>query len=261
MSNGWTDKPIWRVLLSIDTEMGHEDWLNSNRQGKGQISLNNRNLRGAELRGSELSFSQFKNCDFRGSDITHVNFKNAEFVDCYFDDSIIHGQEFETLIYGCNFDQVMIRSCQFTKTRFNLSSFNSSCIESGNWGETDLDNTIWTDAKVKKVNFQRSHWSEAQLDSAHFCECDFREASFSFASASGTFFDRCDFRDADLKDLSIKDAVFYKCSFLNCLNAPNIKGNYTIIEPDMSINFDGTDLVQPEKLYKQWENTPAKELA
>jgi uncharacterized protein YjbI with pentapeptide repeats len=256
MPDGWTEYPMWRILLTSETDLDHQDWLNAGRKGEGQVALKNRNLNGTLIRGSELSFSQFINCHMRGAELRSVNFENAELSNCHFDNSVSNGHEFETLMYACTFDRAKVDNCQFTKTRFNLSHFIGTHIQDGDWAKTDLDTTTWNDAEVERVSFQGSHWGGSRLYNTRFIQCDFRGGKLFSSRAFGTFFDKCDFRKTELTGLSLKNATFYRCGFYGCINKPNIEGAYTIVEPDLSENFDGSNIADPQEFYRHWGAAP-----
>jgi hypothetical protein len=71
-------------------------------------------------------------------------------------------------------------------------------------------------------------------------------------TAYNTVFNHCDFRNADLTNFTIKNTKFYKCGFYNCTGAPKIEGYCEFIEPDLSVYFDGNEIVNEEKLFKLW---------
>lgn len=56
----------------------------------------------------------------------------------------------------------------------------------------------------------------------------------------------------NLGEFIAKNTIFYNCGFYNCTGIPKIEGECEFVEPDLSEAFDGSGVINEEKLLKLW---------
>nr|WP_243147260.1 pentapeptide repeat-containing protein [Scytonema sp. UIC 10036] len=125
-------------------------------------------------------------------------------------------------------------------------------IQSGDWSNTDLHRSDWTDAVIENVCLKIARFQGARLHRATITNCNFQTANLVAATAHDTVFNHCDFRNANLEEFTIKNTRFYKCGFYNCKGIPKIEGKCEFIEPDVSEEFDGSKIVNQDKILTLW---------
>lgn len=234
----------WLVYLSDLKLEAHEQWVSSGCVDNGRLVVTERNLSGASIPGANLIKAQFIKCNcsslnVRGGDLTSI-----EMVECNLDSAML---ELSTL------DNATIKNCKFTGAYLNATNFINSKIQGGDWSKVDLHRSDGRGAVVEGVCFNMSRFQGARLDKAIFTDCSLQTANLVATTAYDTVFNRCDFRNADLTNFTIKNTKFYKCGFYNCIGTPKIEGSCEFIEPDLSVCFDGSKVVNEAKLFKLWE--------
>jgi uncharacterized protein YjbI with pentapeptide repeats len=222
------------VYLDSEAERNHTLWIDSAHKRGKRISLENKNLSEAKLRGSNLNFSHFVCCNLKKSFFDYVDFINAEFFDCVFD---------ETISYGGAYNKAFIRDCQFIKTQCKLSNFIDAQIEDCNWKDSDCTVTEWTRSKVTDCCFSNVEFERSRFHQTYFENCDFSRTRLKAVEAYGTTFKNCDFRHADLNGFILQDTTFINCGFYGCRNKPDMQGQVFIINPDLSENYDGSHII------------------
>jgi uncharacterized protein YjbI with pentapeptide repeats len=164
-------------------------------------------------------------------------------VECVFEDAALS---------LAKLDNAVIKNCQFVRAYLNVTHFIAAQVQGGDWKQVDLHNSTWTDAQVQDVCFQQACFSQARLHNARFVNCDFTLVDIKGAVAHDTVFERCDFRYVNFQNLQLKNTLFSQCGFYGCIGTPLVEGEYKVISPDLSENFDGTVIVEPEQISQLW---------
>ncbi|MBD2500375.1 pentapeptide repeat-containing protein [Anabaena azotica] len=236
----------YSVAVAIFTRSNlkaHRRWVELGFQGEGQIVVENMNLTGTTIPGANLIAAKFKNCNLKNANIRYGKLNSIILVDCSLEDSLLE---------GASFDQAVIKNCQLVGTYLNISNFIGVNVEQGNWSKTDLHNSDWTNAQLLDVCFQEARFQEAKLNNASLINCDMKRVNLLAAIAHDTVFKGCDFRHADFRFFEIKNVIFDKCGFSGCTGVPEIEGACEIIEPDLSVDFDGSGVANAEKVFELW---------
>ena len=236
---------LWRSYLFGDKTRPHRQWLKAGATGSGRIDLEEKNLTEAIVRGVDLTKARFVKCDLSYSTISSSDFIEAEITECVWQNSLLH---------SVDFDRASIEECSFKDTYFGITHFISTKVKGGDWKRSDLDKSTWTGAVVKNVCFQRVNLWRSKLHGAHFINCDFRDGNLMSVKADNAVFENCDFRGVYLRSFRFNNTKFINCGFHGCVGNPKFEGDCILIEPDLSESFDGTAIVEPEQLIKQWKS-------
>ena len=234
----------WKVCFRDKITMAHNKWLKAGGEGAGRINLEEKNLTRATLRGENFTKARFVWCDWSNSLVSSSNLVEAEIIECAWNNSLLH---------SVDFDRASIEKCNFVDAYLGITHFIEAKIKGGDWTRSDLDKSTWTDAVVENVCFQRANFSEARFHGSRFINCDLRFCNLESATLRGAVFENCDFRGAYLYDFVFEKVTFINCGFHGCTGVPAFEGEYTFIEPDLSPNFDGTAIVEPEQLLAKWK--------
>ncbi|MFP4120407.1 MAG: pentapeptide repeat-containing protein [Coleofasciculus sp.] len=232
---------MWLLHLAALEE--HERWVRRGRQGSGCLVLENEDLKNAVLPGFNLVAARFKGCDFSQANIRGGNLTSIQLINCIWDNAML---EMATL------DQAVIENCQFVGAYLNVGHFIEAQIRGGDWSKIDLHRSTWTNAQIRDVCFQNARFQGAKLHNTRLINCDLKGANIAAMTPDNAVFERCDFRHCDLNYLKLKNTLFNKCGFYGCTGTPTLEGECQVIEPDLSKNFDGSKIVDTEKLFQLW---------
>lgn len=233
----------WLAYLSPSNIREHQRWLKAGRQGSGRIVLEEINLRGASLAAPELVAAKFLKCDLTDVLIRFGDLTDAEVVECIWEKALLESSTFNT---------ALIKDCQFVGATLTLADFVGTHLQGGNWGQTNLDRTDWTNAQAISVCFQEANFQGARLHNAKFVGCNLQKVNIANMIAYEAIFEHCDFRYTNFNSLKLKNTIFYKCGFYGCTGTPTIEENCEIIAPDLSEQFNATVVVEAEKIFQLW---------
>jgi uncharacterized protein YjbI with pentapeptide repeats len=230
-------------ILSIPSRIANRQWFDGGRTGFGRIDAQGLNLSKVVVPSADLQGARFVLCDFTGSNLGGASLRDTEIVECVWDDSLFE---------SARFNRSLIKDCKSIASYMGDVHFIEAKVQGGDWSNTDLYKSTWTGAVVENVCFQRANFEWTRLHGTRFIGCDFRRASLGVAEADDAVFERCDFRGAYLGGLKLKNTTFNNCAFYGCISAPRHKGDCQIIEPDISANFDGTEVIEGKQLLQMW---------
>ncbi|MGF1489989.1 MAG: pentapeptide repeat-containing protein [Prochloraceae cyanobacterium] len=239
------------LVFSVENVENHRQWVEAGFVGEGRIEVFDKDLSEAGkssligIRGANLSQIRLVRCDLKNSDFTYCDLIGGELSECIWNNSDI---------YGCNFDEAIINNCDFANVQFTRTHFIRTRIEGGDWSNSNLELPTWTKARVKDVNFSKSHFPRARMYAAHFINCDFQDSDLSFAEPFKAYFENCDFRGANFKNFKLKYTTFKQCGFYACYDTPEFVSSFQIIEPDLSVEFDGSNIVDKNRIIELWQN-------
>ena len=248
-----SDNSRWRTVFSFDNRLNHREWVERGFIGEGRINVEDTDLSDAGrivkggFRGGTFDRIRLVRCNLEHSDFTNSTFYSSEIIECVWNRSDI---------YGCRFNEATLENCDFVNVEFTRPKFVQTRIQGGDWSNSHLELPTFTEATVKNINFHKSHFPDARMYSTRFINCDFRDADFTYAEPSKAHFENCDFRGTNFKHCQLKDTTFKQCGFYGCYDTPEFLGEVTIIAPDLSEDFDGSKIVEPEQIISLWQNNP-----
>ncbi len=236
---------LWRAYLSIDDQYRHHDWIDAGRKGSGRIDIEGKDLRGARIGATRISYARFIRCDLRESQIYSADLRNTEIVECNCENSNLG---------GIHLNDGVIKNCNFKNCNAKGFDCPNARITGCDWSQSDLERSRWEYATVKDTCFKGVNLFGAKFINADFINCDFLNCDLTFVCAQGAVFKHCNFREADLESMDIENTVFSQCGFYNCENGNLLEllGSLKIEQPDFSENFDGSKIISDAELYESW---------
>ncbi len=127
---------------------------------------------------------RFVNCDFTKAKLNSSYHRNSAFINCKF---------VKTSLFDAEFD-----NCKMTGSLFQEIDATAMKIQRGEWSYT-----IWSENKLKGVDF-----SETRLKEADFYGCDLRKCSFRNADLSGALLTGAKTFDTDLRGANVEGVDF-----------------------------------------------------
>ena len=241
------DSVEWRKWLTAEALNRQWGWHEAGKQGPGRLVLEGKDLRGlsvAHLRGVRLV-----RCDLTGARMPRL-LEDIELVGCTLDGAQLGSAALE---------RAKIDDCRFVKADLSLVNMSDAQIRIADFTDAEFENSTWSRATVKNGRFSRARLVGAQLDDAAFSGCDFRAAKLTrnrpvfdeLGTAYATRFEDCDLRDADVDGLRIRGTKLVRCAFAGVHGKPAIEGPYTVTDPDLSTDRDGS-AAPADQIYALW---------
>lgn len=181
------------------------------------FNLSGSYLSGLELDGMDLSYWDFSNCildraSFRDCDCTKTSFVAIKANDICFGGSRMHSTNFD----GAEVENIDLRKIKGIKLNFSNSDIRNARID-----RADIDDAIFTRAKLFEVdirnsNMRRVQFSEAKLFSSTIDTCRLSDSCFSDAKFTSVNLRSLRCRRADFSGTEFDRVVFYKGDFSNC---------------------------------------------
>ena len=239
-------------VFSSGRRTAHRDWVERGFIGEGQIVVEDENLSGIGeyMGGYQLSRVKLVGCNLQDSYIGSSDFKEAEIISCNWNNSYLSN----------NYNRAIIKNCDFVKTDFNSCEFVKAQIEGGDWSNCYYDNPYFTGAKIERVNFESSIIIEALLHKSRIRNCSFKNAYLNYSSASFAVWENCDFRGVNFDNVQLRKVIFKNCGFYDSYGNPDALDSVQIIEPDLSADFDGSEIVEQQTIIDTWNRNSQKRL-
>ena len=240
-------------VFSSGRRTAHRDWVERGFMGEGRIVVEDENLSGIgeSMGGYELSRVKLVGCNLENSDIDSSKFKEAEIISCNWNNSDL---------YGNYYDRATIKNCNLVNTKFTFCKFVKAQIEGGNWSNCDFIRPYFTGAKIDGVNFESSIITEALLHKSRIRNCSFKNAYLNYSSASFAVWENCDFRGVNFDNVQLRKVIFKNCGFYDSYGNPDALDSVQIIEPDLSPDFDGSEIVEQQTVIDTWNRNSQKRL-
>ena len=230
----------------------HRDWIERGYVGEGRIVEENKNLSGIRyFGGAELSRIKLVSCNLENSDIDSSDFDEAEIIDCNWNNSDF---------YSNDYNRATIKNCDFVNTKFTFCKLAKAQIEGGDWSNCDYNNPYFTGAKIERVNLESSIIVEALLHKTRIRNCSFKNAYLNYSSAFFAVWENCDFRGVNFDNVQLRKTIFKNCGFYNSYGNPDALDSVQIIEPDLSADFDGSEIVEQQTIIDTWNRNSQKRL-
>lgn len=239
----------WTAVVNSDRFRAHYAWASRGRTGEGRLVLEGEDLQDARTNGKDFSYSKIHRCTFDGAEMVYSIFDGGEIRECS--------------VLGSTFQHARFRDARIERTRFEGADLRESWflraqVEHCNFDTASLRGGNFVSALVADCSFRGANLEEVQLDKGQFRHCDFRDAKLGNDLAHDALFEDCDFRGADFDRRRLKDTVFTRCKFAGITGMPTVEGAYSVIDPDFSINADGSDVRSSDVLKSLWTKEPAR---
>jgi len=153
----------------------------------------------AKLDEKGLSNLSLEEYNFAGKDLRGIDFSGATLVDCVFDDADLTGANFHL----ARLSSCCLNGANLTRVRFESAMIEGCNLDRSNWMEADLTGASITGSNLQDLNFNRIHATRAQFGNCPMAGAVFGEASLISASFNGCDLSDADFSGADLTDTDI----------------------------------------------------------
>lgn len=251
---GIDQSPEWLEYLRSEKRGEQVRWVDQGRSGPRPMEVFGKNLSFAFVYEGYLSQSRFFGCNFTSADLRLVDMQEAQLSECIFDSA---------LLMGLQGQKSQWHSCRGNGAILNRSELQEATLISGDWSGSQFHNCMWYYVRVENVCFRNTSWRKADLEGSVFINCDFRDTQWREVEAAKVVFEGCDFRGSDLEMLIMDQTTFSKCCFYNCRGTPFYDHlsdeTSSIIEPDLSENFDGTNVVDFQDIDQFFELLTARQ--
>lgn len=174
---------------------------------RGDVTLRNENLRGADL--SNVNF--YWGTDMTGADLQGSNLSN----------SIIPNVDFSRAnLTGANFRNTILDATVFAEANLSSADFAGAILKEVNFGRANL-----AEVKLTRTTHNRTDFRNANLSSADFCGAILQSASFCHANLcradlSHTVHDCTSYLESDLRIANLKGMREVNLSRLDCRGTP-----------------------------------------
>ena len=152
-------------------------------------AIENADLSGLDLGGTNLGGGFFENCDFSRADLTNANVDKTEFEGCRFANATLDGLRLErarwmeTDLRGVKLRDGHIKQCFFDKSDFSGADLSGSYFGWNIAMGVCLDNARLCNARIEKTIFD-----QAKLHDVDFTGSRVERTSFNEAVMSGLIF-------------------------------------------------------------------------
>lgn len=203
--------------LDRDALAAHAAYIKAGAKGPGRLALLDRKLAGESYDSVDLTFVEIRRCDCTGIDLTDARLEHA----------LLEQDNLTLARLGSTvFSSASIRGGTWTRIFGSSARFNGAEIDGTDLSRSELEGTLWYDAKVTGARFDGSRFGNAVFDRATFQRCSFVAASFAEYSGSpdptsehAQFID-CDLRQTDWTDRDLSRTTFVRCKLGGALGKP-----------------------------------------
>jgi uncharacterized protein YjbI with pentapeptide repeats len=149
-------------------------------------------LRGVDLRHTDLEGLHFEHAMFQFADFRNANLDYTHLEDSYLGMAQMeHVRLHSTRLTGAWFAQTHLNHANFSGVRFRDSHFSDCFLTGANFQNADLQRTSFLGATLDGANFRKAH-----LEEAIFTNMDVGRARFDGAHLEGTYLRGADLRRA-----------------------------------------------------------------
>lgn len=198
-------KLIQEVLDSILDQ--HMDWLN-NKPGGVRAKLNNVDLNGLTIKNRSLQFAELRGTSFDKTTLINVNFNNSDLCD-----GIFIGSE----IIGCRFEYTNLSRTDFSESKINDTNFRNSNIMGAKFKETeikmatisfcDLLGTTMSNSKIQSSNFENSNCRQVDFSGANIINSALIKCELSFSTMVDTKIEHTKLYDLHTNGIEGQDII------------------------------------------------------
>ncbi|HSN30348.1 MAG TPA: pentapeptide repeat-containing protein [Kofleriaceae bacterium] len=200
-----------------DTLAAHAAYVKAGAKGPGRLALVDRKLVGESYDSVDLTFAEIRRCDG-----TRIDFSDARLEHALLEQDTFTLAQLRSTV----FTNAVIRGGTWTRIDASTARFNEAQIDGTDMSRSELEGSLWYDAKVTGARFDGSRFGNAVFDRATFQRCSFVGASFAKfskspepTSAEAQFID-CDLRQTDWTNRDLGGTTFVRCKLGGALGKP-----------------------------------------
>ena len=136
--------------------------------------------------------------------------------------------------------------------------FDKALVDETTFEGANLDRSTWAGASVTAASFDNCVLGNAWLDNGTFRGCTFRKADLRLltegikCTTAGAVFEDCDLRFTRWDGRNLDGATFIRCKLGGMTGTPASFANVRIVDADLSVNGDGSDLGDTDDVLALW---------
>lgn len=198
-------KLIQEVLDSILDQ--HLDWLNS-KPGGVRAKLNNVDLNGLTIKNRSLQFAELRGTSLDKTTLINVNFNNSDLCEGRFVGSEIVGCRFEyTNLSRTDFSKSKIEDTNFRNTNIMGAKFKETEIKMVTFGFCDLLGTTMSNSKIQSSNFENSNCRQVDFSGASIINSALIKCELSFSTMVDTKIEHTKLYDLHTNGIEGQDII------------------------------------------------------
>ena len=175
---------------------GHrQDWPDFS---EADLSMENVDLRGADLIGADFSDARLNGHDFSGANVQQANFAGAD----------VRGGRFSGDLSGTSFFRAKLGNVVFSRLSHPEGNFNGANLDWATFGAAELAHADFNNASLYGVNFVGANLFKAQMFHTNLVGANFAWAYLQGADLTSANLHLTNFADADLRNANLAQARF-----------------------------------------------------
>ena len=210
--NQWRDaNPSALIDLSgINVAASMFDAQQTNSEG--QVDLQQINLRGANLTQSQFSGVNMTGADCNGANLQNVTFSATNLSHVMFDGAdLSHGKFWDGYAPGASFWDAVLEEAVLSGAQLEGANFTNANLCHANFEGANLSNAELWRANLQSANLGgatlfKANMTEIDLRQANLHRCDLKGANLYAANLSEALLDEADVRFADLRRANLSSA-------------------------------------------------------
>jgi uncharacterized protein YjbI with pentapeptide repeats len=204
---------------SIDPEtlQAHAEYVQRGAKGPGQLKLDGVSL-ARELYGAiQLSFVEIARSDLTAIDLAEARLEFA----------LLENDNFAfAMLRAATLVNAVIRGGIWTSINASSAKLNAAEISGTVFSRSEMEGTLWYDARVTGARFEGVRFGSAVFDRATFQNCSFIDASFSLftskpePTSDGAQFIDCDLTSTEWTGRNLRGTTFLRCKLAGASGVP-----------------------------------------
>ena len=199
-------------------------------QSGGLALLEDCDLSGLNLSGTDLAGWHFVRCRLAGTSFSGARLDEARFVNCRTAGGNFTGSNLqEAIIEGGDFSNVTFKGAQLNGGKISNCKMTGSDFTEAQTLGLSIESVLLVLAVLPRFSFRKMMLKEIDFSEADLRACDFRDAVFEDCSLRDAHIPECrfegaDLRNADLGGVKLTDAGLFKGAVISKRQAAHLLG-------------------------------------
>ena len=171
-------------------------------------------LRNTRFAEAQIESTRFSGADMRGTLLTYMEFKDCEFVEANLTGAQLDRTNFEgSSLASAKLTGASLRGANLKSTRLSSSNLDGANLRGADLSGADLQvasliGATLTQARAQGIDARNASFRSAALAEADFSGANFQNVAFNRSSGSSAIFTRASFGGADLRGVDLQSANF-----------------------------------------------------
>ena len=220
----------------------HAEYVQRGAKGPGQLKIVGASLVRENYGAVQLSFAEIARSDLTCIDLAEARLEYA----------LLEEDTFAfALLRGANLINVVIRGGTWTSINASSAKLNAAEIDRAVFSRSEMEGTLWYDARVTGARFDGVRFGSAVFDRALFQGCSFIDASFSLLSSKpeptsdGAQFIDCDLTGTEWTGRNLRGTTFLRCKLAGATGVPTSTDGLVVNDCDVRADAFVAQLQHP----------------